>query len=356
VSGAYYYDFEQIDKDWFLTAVLSPATPVYEAYPQALGALNALPTLQQRVGNRYWDLPQYGASSHGLETGSSEDYQTGKQRAIWGRMEGTRSHIEPKYSSTNSQYDVDYWKMQAGLDGMWNETDSGKLLAGINAQYGKADTDIFSALGNGFIDTTGYGVGLTATWFGNSGFYFDGQAQHNWFDSNLSSGTLGSLAKDHKGSGRALSIEIGQRMNTGSGLIITPQAQLVYAALDFDTFTSANGAVVSLEKSSSLDLRVGVSAQHEFDWVNKDDVKKHASVHAIANLHHEFLDGTRVGVSGRQLSSELDAWSGEIGLGATLSPEGQNYALFGEVTTATGLENFADSYSFKGIIGLRASF
>ncbi|MBB4402820.1 hypothetical protein GGD52_003890 [Agrobacterium tumefaciens] len=38
------------------TAPLCQAgVPTYEAYPRALLGLNSLPTLQQRVGNRFWD-------------------------------------------------------------------------------------------------------------------------------------------------------------------------------------------------------------------------------------------------------------------------------------------------------------
>ena len=53
---------------------------------------------------------------------------------------------------------------------------------------------------------TGYGVGSTATWYQQNGFYADGQAQATWFDSDLGSDTLGALADGNDGFGYALSV------------------------------------------------------------------------------------------------------------------------------------------------------
>ncbi|WP_318011475.1 autotransporter outer membrane beta-barrel domain-containing protein [Mesorhizobium sp. CA8] len=43
--------------------------------------------------------------------------------------------------------------------------------------YGTVSSDVSSTFGTGSISATGYGVGGTLTWFGNSGFYVDTQAQ-----------------------------------------------------------------------------------------------------------------------------------------------------------------------------------
>ncbi|WP_183664272.1 autotransporter outer membrane beta-barrel domain-containing protein [Phyllobacterium trifolii] len=45
--------------------------------------------------------------------------------------------------------------------------------------------------GKGSIDTDGYGFGGTLTWLGQNGFYVDGQTQLNWYDSDITSDTLG---------------------------------------------------------------------------------------------------------------------------------------------------------------------
>ncbi|WP_412766649.1 autotransporter outer membrane beta-barrel domain-containing protein, partial [Brucella intermedia] len=59
----------------------------------------------------------------------------------------------------------------------------------------------------------GWGLGATATWYGNSGFYVDAQAQANWYDSDLGVDAVNpTLANGNKGFGYALSLEAGQRI------------------------------------------------------------------------------------------------------------------------------------------------
>ncbi len=57
ISGAWTYDLSQVGQNFYLngtSAGLSPLATAYEVYPQTLKALNQLPTLQQRVGQRRW--------------------------------------------------------------------------------------------------------------------------------------------------------------------------------------------------------------------------------------------------------------------------------------------------------------
>ncbi|MGY4500568.1 fibronectin-binding autotransporter adhesin [Bradyrhizobium sp. GM24.11] len=73
VGGAYAYTLQQnsVNGDWYLKSSLAnppppgtppappgplyqPGVPLYENYAQVLLGMNELPTLQQRVGNRYW--------------------------------------------------------------------------------------------------------------------------------------------------------------------------------------------------------------------------------------------------------------------------------------------------------------
>ena len=65
--------------------------------------------------------------------------------------------------------------------------------------------------GDGSIDTTGYGLGGTLTWYGNDGFYVDAQAKVTWFDSDLPSDTLGKTSpRAMTASAMRLGIETGQ--------------------------------------------------------------------------------------------------------------------------------------------------
>src|SRR5690606_35921829 len=126
-------------------------------------------------------------------------------------------------------------------------------------------SDISSPHGVGEIDSDGFGVGATFTWYGETGFYVDGQGQMTWYGSDLKSKTAGqSLAEGHDGFGYALSLESGKRVDLDEGLTLTPQAQLVYSSVDFDSFTDPlSGGQVELGDGDSLRGRLGVALDHE---------------------------------------------------------------------------------------------
>jgi outer membrane autotransporter protein len=305
--------------------------------------------LVQRVGGRFFDTVGIGVATNG----SSPEMmgQTAWQgQAVWTRLSGSRSHLEPD-STTGTGIDLGQWQVQAGTDALIGEDATGRLFAGVTGHYGKADADALFGFGNGSIDTEAYGLGLTATFIGNAGFYADGQAQWSWFDSDLSAANFGRLANGNEGTGTAVSLEIGQRIDNANGVIVTPQAQLVYSSVDFDSFTDPWGVTVKQTDGDSLVLRTGVSA--EMVEVHADGSSSRG--YAIANLEYEFLDGTGVNVAGTQLNSVPDQWTGELGIGGS-HQWAPGFSLYGEASVATGLDNFGDSYAVKGTIGISVSF
>src|SRR5690606_1452417 len=186
---------------------------------------------------------------------------------VWGRIEAAHGNFEPKTSTSGAQYDVDIWKLQAGVDGSLYDGEAGRLIGGISGHYGTISSDIASVFGNGSISSTGYGLGSTLTWYANSGFYLDGQAQVSWYDSNLSSRTAGlGLTSGNNGFGYGLSIEGGQKIALGPNWSVTPQAQLAYSEVNFDDFTNVFGASVGLDRANSLKGRLGISADYQNEW------------------------------------------------------------------------------------------
>ncbi|MCV6864184.1 autotransporter outer membrane beta-barrel domain-containing protein, partial [Yersinia pestis subsp. pestis] len=80
-------------------------------------------------------------------------------------------------------------------------------------------------------------LGTSLTWYGNNGVYVDGQLQTMWFDSDLSSRTAGhAVASGNNGRGYTSAIEAGKGYALGNGLSLTPQMQVTYSRVDFDTF------------------------------------------------------------------------------------------------------------------------
>ncbi|EJC67117.1 outer membrane autotransporter barrel domain-containing protein [Rhizobium leguminosarum bv. viciae WSM1455] len=360
VGGAYAYRLYQNglstpgDGDWYLRStaldptgsgtgpLYAPGVPLYEAYAGVLQSLNEFGTLRQRTGGR------------GVDDGPSADEAANDQgRAIWTRMDGTHSHFEPETSTSGTEYDVDSWTMQAGVDGMLRESGAGVLIGGVSFHVDTASADISSRFGKGDIDTTGYGFDGTLTWYGNSGFYLDTQAGVTWYESDLKSSTLHTtLADGNDGFGYGFSAEAGQTIALTDKWSLTPQAQLAYSSVRFDSFTDAYGADVSLDDGDSLTGRLGISADYDRDWKDASGRTSRAKFYGVANLYYDFLDGSKVDVSGTSLVSENQALWGGLGMGGSLSWAGDRYAAYGEAFARTSLQDFGDSNAF----GAKAGF
>lgn len=386
VGGAYAYRLYQggtstpTDGDWYLRSSLiptdpenpenplyQPGVPSYEAYPQALLGLNGLPTLQQRVGNRYWNnngnrIVAEGADPIGTPYAAPEEtgpYIDGN--GIWGRIEGASTSIEPRYSTSGTYYDQNVFRMQAGLDGLLLENENGKLIGGITVHYAHSKTDTdwrFGAngYGDGEISTDGYGFGGTLTWYGENGFYLDGQAQITWYNSDLSANPNGNLTEGNDGFGYALSVESGKRIKLDQAWSVTPQAQLVYSSVDFDSFKDTFGTNVSLDDGDSLQGRLGLSLEHQNSWYNNKGTIDRTYVYGIANLYYEFLKGTKVTVEGASFASEKERLWGGVGIGGSYNWDNDKYSVYGEGLVNTSLNNFGDSYSLKGTVGFRVKW
>lgn len=364
IGGAYAYRLYQngiatpADGDWYLRSTLvnpaasgassaplyQPGVPLYEAYPQLLLALNGVSTLQQRLGDRYW--PGDGAA----ESAKGPDN-------AWLRTEGTHASFEPDSSTTVDSYDYDLFKLEGGLDGELYQDQAGRLIGGLTVHYGTISGDIDSLYGNGDIDTTGFGLGATLTWYGDNGFYVDAQSQVTWYDSDLKSDLVdGAMESGNNGFGYALSLETGRRFAASGPWSITPQAQLVYSSVDFDSFDDRFGARVSLDDGDSLVGRLGMALDREESWQRADGQTARAKIYGIANLYGEFLDGTAVDVSGTGFETKNDlVWAG-LTLGGSYIWNDERYSLYGEVAAKSSLKDFGDSYALSGTAGLRVKW
>jgi len=377
VAGAYAYRLHKgnasgsNDTDWFLRSELKDGTteyqagaPVYEVYSQALLGLNGVSTLQQRVGNRVWAGNGNNTISQGADV--VEVYAPVEEagaviegNGIWGRMEGSHTHMEPNSSTTGTRYNQDIFKIQAGIDGMLNETESGKLIGGVQLHYVHGNTKTKSTdYADGKISTDGYGFSGTLTWYDENGFYADGQAQFTWYDSDLTTSASGAptLEKGNNGFGYTLSMETGKRVAINDTWSITPQGQLVYSHVKFDDFTDAFGANISLDRAHSLQGRLGITLDRPSSWQNTNGMISRSNVYGIANMYYEFLNGTKVDVAGVSFANKNDRlWAG-VGLGGSYNWNDDKYSIYGEGLINTSLNNFGDSYTVKGNIGFRVKW
>jgi len=362
VGGAYAYRLYQGstsdpgDGGWYLRSALIPSgpaplyqagVPLYESYARALGAFNQLGTLQQRVGNRSW---AGGGGTAGTIDLGGRQIETG---GLWGRIEGARAHDGLDTTAGSVGYDSDLWRLQAGLDGVVTQSGQGVLVGGAYLDYGSISADVASRFGKGRIATTGYGIGGTLTWYDASGFYVDGVAQMQGFDSTLNSSTAGlDLVGGNLGFGYAASIEAGSRIAVGGGLSVTPQAQLAYNQVGFDSFADAFGAKVSQADDGALAGRLGLSVDYE-STPRESDGSARTHLYAIANLYYDFDGRTAVDVSGKALSAGHDQLAGGLGFGGSYNWDEDRYSLYGEASVRRGLDGSADNYGVNGNIGFK---
>ncbi len=366
---AYAYTLQKKGNDWYLVSQYSPkpvdpvdptdptdpttptnptdptgplysaGAPVYSSYAATLQALNQLPTLQQRVGDR------------------TLDSDTAGRNAVWGRVEGTHNRFQNGSTVGSLSQNINTYVLQAGVDGIFYEDDSGRLVGGITGQYGNAHTKVGNHFGDGGIDAQAWGLGGTLTWYGSGGLYVDAQAQANWFDSDLSiDGADPTLRDGAKAFGYALSLEAGQKFGIDDHWSLTPQTQLLWSSIDFNSFLDAYGARISSRDNGSLTARLGLAANYDNQWKGEDGRMVKTSVYGIANLYQAFGSDARIDYTGTRFDTDADKTWGGIGAGGTYAWADGKYAFSGEGSVNTSLNSFADSYAFKGSIGFTAKW
>lgn len=321
-------------------------TPAYEVYPQLLLALNALPTLRQRLGERYWN-PASGSEPAAFNASDAK-------QGPWIRVAAGHEKIKPRSSTTQSTYKYDNFSMQAGVDKVVAQSPTAQVLAGLSVLYGHTQADLYSVHSNGDIKTDSYGVAANLTWHGGRGFYIDAQAQKNWFESRLYSalGHKDLSQGKNRGHGYAMSVEAGKSIYVSDTLSITPQAQLQYNKVTFNDFSTqwqTSRSRVSYAKGDSVLARLGLSVDYQQDLDDGSATK----LYGVFNIYNEFTGKTKVKVASTYLSNQSERLTGSVGMGGLYSWNDGKYAIYGEGSVSTSLRHFSDSYGYRGSVGVR---
>ena len=209
-----------------------------------------------------------------------------------------------------------------------------------------------SRFGGGAIDTDAVGIGATATWYGNTGFYADAQAQVTWYRSELKSAVLGTLVDDHRGSGEAFSYEVGKRVSLGGGLSLTPQFQLAYSNVRFDDFVDPAGAAVAFEIGDSLKSRSGTVGRPSRGMGRRGRRAAEAPLwHRQFELRvvRRHIDRCLRHATARRNNP---LWA-EFGFGGSYSWNDGRYTVFSEASADTAVSKFGDSNTLKINAGFR---
>ncbi len=177
-----------------------------------------------------------------------------------------------------------------------------------------------------------------------------------WYDSDLETAASGSVARGNDGFGYAAGIEAGKRIAWREDWTVTPQAQLVYASVDFDTFVDPFGVDVRGEKGAAMPLRIGVAVDQERGWKDDGGEGRRSHFYGIGNLTYDLIGETEVSVGDTGLGTEVDRLWGSLGVGGTYSWGDGAYAVYGEGLVRTSLADFGDSYANTATLGFRMAW
>ena len=337
-SGAFDYSLVKSGNDFVFSAAsqaVNSTGAAYETAPSVLGAFNRLPTLEQRVGQRQW-------------AGQSAARAKGKPiTGGWLRFTGDKLDAT---TTTGSSIASKTWGLQTGADFAVEPGDAGQWVLGVTGQYGKMSSTVTSALGFGTIDAEGFGVGATATWYGNTGTYVDLQGQVNWIDSDISSSAAGSLVKGQSAKAYALSAEVGHRFALNETAALVPQAQLTWGRIDGGAFTDSAGNAVDFGSNDRTIGRLGLAYEYAPKTAAGGNPTK---AYVIGNILHDFSGDSSVKVGGASLSTGAaeKTW-GEIGVGGSYAMDA-NKTLYGEAAYRTSFGGSSNNNGLSATVGLR---
>ncbi len=240
--------------------------------------------------------------------------------------------------------------LQIGTDLEFEPGATGRCVLGLTGQYGNMGSTVTPTGSIGTINTSAYGIGFYATWYGNDGTYVDAQSQVNRLSSDITSSTGGTLATGRTSMARAFSVEAGHRVIMGAESALVPQVQLSWGGLNGGSFTDSTGTSVNLGNSISRVARVGVA----YEFARKGGSK----FYAIGNVIHDFSGASSVTVGATTTSTALaNPVLAEIGFGGTWK-FGKS-EIYGEANLRQalgGTGGTANNTSFGGTLGFRMKF
>ncbi len=337
--------FDGTDSGTFFLTPAGKSTPatVYETTSMVLGNFNQMSTLEQRIGQRAGGQAATVSKSATTYDRLMEGYS--ETPIPWARIYGTKSDI---VTSQNNNISSNNWGVQSGIDFDLEKGNHGRWVLGVTGHYASQSSTVAGDLGFGAVSSEGYGLGLTATWYGNGGTYFDAQGQVTWIDSNIASSTSGALVNGLSTKSYALSFEGGHRFENSATSAFIPQAQVSLSHVEAKNFTDIVGNDVTWGGYTNSTARIGLAYEE-----SRGDMttSSHGTVYVIGNIVHDFSDENTVTLSGTNLTDNSGTTWAEVGFGGAAEWRNGSSA-FGEFSYREALDG-SGSKSIAGTAGLR---
>ncbi len=228
----------------------------------------------------------------------------------WARVLASDGEREAETSTTamdtaghDLSWDFERWGVETGLV---VPTDLPGVTLGVSAHYRDGEADVARG---GKIEVSGVGVGASATWRGEDGWYADGELSYTRFeDVDLSSETRGMVASGLDGEGHAIGVEVGRRMEM-DGFALVPRGGLTWTWVDIDGFADVSGITgsgrVSFRSEDSARARIGALLEN-------------GQTYASLDVEHEFSESREAMASGARLRSEVESTWARLGVGGVM--------------------------------------
>ncbi|HGX3619126.1 TPA: AIDA-I family autotransporter adhesin YfaL/EhaC [Escherichia coli] len=338
--GAYDYTLVEDNNDWYLRSqeVTPPSPPDPDPTPDPTPDPDPTPAYQPvlnaKVGGYFNNLraanQAFVMERHGHAGG---DGQTLNLRVIGGDYHYTAAGQLAQHEDTSTvQLSGDLFSGRWGTDGEWMLG----AVGGYSDNQGESRSNMTGTRADN--QNHGYAVGLTSSWFqhGNQkqGAWLDSWLQYAWFNNDVSEHEDG--ADHYHSSGIIASLEVGYQWLPGRGVVIEPQAQVIYQGVQQDDFTAANHARVSQSQGDDIQTRLGLHSE----W--------HTAVGVTPTLDLNYYHdphATEIEEDGSTISDDAVKQRGEIKVGVTGNIS-QRVSLRGSVAWQKGSDDFAQTAGF----------
>jgi autotransporter family porin len=355
------------EQNWYLRSTAPPATSGGPSPQQASGAPAVAPSPTGAPVPLY--RPEVAANALTPSTarmvalstlgtfharrGDQDLLNRGTQSSAgWGRIFG--EHREQRQGGDVSpEFKGNIVGLQTGLDlyGI-DRPDGHRDRLGLFFGYGRAEGDIRGfAVGQlraqaGKLSLNSYSIGGYWTHIGPSGWYVDAVAMHSWLDGDPRSDR--GIKADASGSVLTGSIEGGYPLALGAGLVLEPQAQLVWQRTMLDR---ANDRFSSIDHrdSDAVSGRIGARLQGSFNW-GSVPVRPYLTV----NLWHTFSGSDKTMFDTNLIATRYGATAVEIG-GGIAAEIASNVSLFAKATYLSSA-SAERSRGVSGNIGLQVTW
>ena len=289
---------------------------------------------------------------------------------VWGRVLGETGSVGSRSASFSERfqsfqshgpgYDYDLTAIQAGVDLNHTMTD----IAGIYVGVGRTDSTVQQVYGGkaGTAGMDAYSLGGYWTHRTASGLYTDAILQNTWYDDirtqsvgNPSLLVAGPQVMKTNGWGIAASLQTGYPIAIGRGLVLEPQAQVIYQHLSINAGADSFG-LVHFGDTDNVYGRIG--GRLSKGWMTEGGIP--LKVWGLANIWHQFGSdatttfSTLAGLNPVSLNTTLGGTWAQFGLGVS----GQithNVSVFGtgeyNVVVANG-----DGHSWGGRAGIKVGW